>query len=608
MRHQEIVILDFGSQYTHLIARRIRELSVFSRILPPDTPADTLTGVLGVILSGGPQSVVEGKIAFDRRIFSLGVPVLGVCYGHQLMAHELGGEVQPGTTREYGLAVLQSKGSALFTDVSPQSQVWMSHGDSVARLPEGFTVTGTTDDCPVAAMADERRKLYGVQFHPEVVHTAEGMTILKNFVLAICAARQDWTSEAVLRDIEKGIIDHVGNRNVFLLVSGGVDSTVCFALLEKVLGKGRVIGLHIDSGLMRYRESAQVREALDRAGFTNLHVIDARETFLSALSGITDPEEKRRIIGETFLGVQESAIRKMKLDPDSWLLGQGTIYPDTIETGRTQHADVIKTHHNRIPEIQRLVAEGKVVEPLKDLYKDEVRKMGEQIGLPHELVWRHPFPGPGLGIRILCARSNEEGLGILEKESQEARIALVPLLQERGINNVQIGVLPLRSVGVQGDQRSYRHPLVIMETDNIQAVGSAAPSITNTFHLVNRVILLVGGEDSMMSKAHIHAATVDVQRVSLVQKIDRDINALIVGAGLENEIWQFPIVLVPFGVGKCSSIVLRPVASQEAMTANFFTLPDAVLTKIVDACLSYPEVSFIFYDVTNKPPGTIEWE
>ncbi len=603
--HQEIAILDFGSQYTHLIARRIRELSVLSRIYPADTPAKQLRSAVGIVLSGGPQSVLEEKIAFDKKIFTLGLPVLGLCYGHQLMAHALGGTVRPGATREYGTAKLRIYPSRIFSHVDDRRDVWMSHGDSVTQVGAGFTVVGETDHCPVAAMADEKRRLYGFQFHPEVTHSEQGMTMLRNFVIGICNARQDWTGEAVVREIEDQIRRQVGGKNVFLLVSGGVDSTVCFALLERVLGKDRVLGLHVDSGLMRYQESAKVQKMLFKSGFGNLNVVDERITFLHILKGVADPEEKRKRIGSTFLEVKERAMRKFNLDPNSWLLGQGTIYPDTIETGRTQHADVIKTHHNRVPELQELVERGEVVEPLKDLYKDEVREMGERLGIPRDLVWRHPFPGPGLGIRILCS-PKKDGVNVSPEDRKEVRAVFSSLTAEAGLDEARVDLLPVRSVGVQGDQRSYRHPAVVYGTRNIDGVGRLSPMLTNKLSSINRVVLLVGGDSKDLQRASLHEAYVNEKRVKRLQKIDDAVSRIIDKAGLA-DIWQFPVVLLPYGVGDGESIVLRPVASREAMTVRYYRLPDKVLRDIVKVCMA-KDISFVFYDLTNKPPGTIEWE
>lgn len=603
--HAVIGILDFGSQYTHLIARRIRDLGVFSIILSPDTPASALSGVQGIILSGGPQSVVDNAIKFDSNIFSIPVPILGLCYGHQLMGHALGGKVIPSTTREYGVAQLSHTDSPIFSGIPVRTTVWMSHGDSVKTVPECFVVIGSTDECGIAAMADHAHHRYGFQFHPEVAHTLHGIQMLKNFLFSICHVMPSWNDNEILQKTEADIRSTVGGRNVFLLVSGGVDSTVCFALLERVLGPDRVYGLHIDSGLMRYQESHRVQEMLEKQGFHNLHVVNARDKFFAVLEGVTEPEEKRTRIGETFLAVQRETLHSLHLDPEHWMLGQGTIYPDTIETGRTAHAQVIKTHHNRIPELQRLAEEGKIIEPLKDMYKDEVRRIGERIGLPKELVWRHPFPGPGLGIRVLCT---EKVLNIAETDRKMVRDVFGELAHEAGIADAAIDILPVQSVGVQGDQRSYRHPAVIFDTGAIHEAGGLAPVLVNRCSAINRVVVLVGGDAGDFSKADVHPAHMTDERIELLQKIDEDVNAIIHAHGLDAAIWQFPVVLIPYGVEGKESVVLRPVVSEEAMTVQYYELSKPVLTEIVEACMKYPKISFVFYDVTNKPPGTIEWE
>ena len=375
--HQQIAILDFGSQYTHLISRRIRDFNVYSRIYPTNVPASTLKkqNLIGLILSGGPNSVYDQTAPkFDPRIFDLGLPTLGLCYGHQLMAQHFGGEVRPGKVREYGVASLKLKIDNLFYDLHDNLVVWMSHGDSVAKLPTGFEVIGSTADCPVAAMANRQKRLYGLQFHPEVHHTRDDNRILYNFAINICGAKGDWQIDDLLAEILNDIKLEAKGKKIFMLVSGGVDSSVAFALLEKALDRENVLGLHIDSGLMRQNESSQVKNDLEKAGFDNLNIASAEDTFLDRLAGIADPEEKRRIIGETYLDVAESWFEKnVHVWNDAWLLGQGTIYPDTIESGGTREADKIKTHHNRIPRIQKMIREGRVIEPLKNFYKDEVR-------------------------------------------------------------------------------------------------------------------------------------------------------------------------------------------------------------------------------------------
>lgn len=607
-----IVILDFGGQYAHLIGNRVRRLGAFSEIHDPETPASQLQNAAGIILSGGPQSVYDPKSPkADPKIFDLGIPILGICYGHQWMAQVLGGEVQEGTMKEYGYSEIHSTEDkdGLFRGLKTDFTVWMNHGDKVTRLPKGFVTTATSDVCEIAAMADHTRQFFSVQFHPEVTHTEHGMEILQNFIDFCMPAR--WELENVLGHLEEEIRKAVGERNVFILVSGGVDSTVAFTLLNKILGVERVYGLLIDHGLMRKGEIHEIADSFAEHGFTNLHIEDASAIFLERLKNVTDPEEKRETIGNTFIEVQSEVAKRLKLDGPNWMLGQGTIYPDTIETGGTKHADQIKTHHNRVDAIQTMIKEGKVLEPLKELYKDEVRALGEQLGLPHHLVWRHPFPGPGLGVRIICAEIP----------------SLLPKKEEEGISVASrifvFKVLPIRSVGVQGDNRTYRHPLAIFlqkPFSDLRSIHGLATAIPNTHKQINRVLICVSHQkvpEFTFTKTLITRDLADTLREAdhIVQREMRE-------EGLEDKIWQFPVVLIPIGIaeeggrlaGRSSkrsegrSIVLRPVESQEAMTANAFHLSEKFLIRVTKKLLELEGIDMVFYDVTNKPPATIEWE
>ena len=474
MKH--IAILDFGSQYTHLIARRVRELEVLAKIYPAETPAKKLPkDIIGIILSGGPQSVYDkNSPQIDADIFNLNLPVLGLCYGHQLMAKTLGGEVKLGKIHEYGRAQLsKSNKSPIFEKISSKTTVWMSHGDRVSKLPEGFILTGSTNDCSIAAMADIKRNFFGLQFHPEVHHSEQGLKILNNFVLNICGATKNWKIENIINDLIKKIKKQVKNKKVFLLVSGGVDSSVAFALLSKAIGKNSVYGLYVDTGFMRLNESKEIKKFMFKAGFDNLNIHNASETFYKKLSGVCEPETKRKIIGQTFIDVKDEVADKLKLNPNKWLLAQGTIYPDTIETGGTKHADTIKTHHNRVEAIQKLINQGKVIEPISDFYKDEVREIGTLLGLKDNMVNRHPFPGPGLAIRILCHKSSSS-LRHPELDSGSA-----PVSKKQILNQVQHDVLPIKSVGVQGDNRTYAHPLVITSKKNWKELDKITSKTTN---------------------------------------------------------------------------------------------------------------------------------
>ena len=603
-----IAILDFGSQYTHLIARRIRDLNVLSKIYPTDiSPAELPNDVIGIILSGGPQSVYDPHgPTIDIGLLNLGKPTLGLCYGHQLLAHLLGGEVKAGDTREYGQAEFNiAQASPLLQNIKNISTVWMSHGDTVTKLAPGFNTIGSTNDCFNAAVANEDKRIYGLQFHPEVHHTAAGKTILSNFVFNICGAKANWKIDDLLADLILTIQNQVKNKKVFLLVSGGVDSSVCFALLERALGKEKVYGLHIDTGFMRKNESQIVIKALAQAGYSNLHNYDASADFFKRLENITEPEAKRKIIGQTFLDIKDKVAADLGLAGEEWLLGQGTIYPDTIESGGTKHADKIKTHHNRVDAITELIAQGRVIEPLADFYKDEVRALGCLLGLPNELVDRHPFPGPGLAIRALCHCEPSEAI-----PDYNHGIATVAITLPR--NDIKYFILPIRSVGVQGDNRTYAHPLAIWGETDWEKLDALSSQITNTNKSINRVLLLLNPDaftrHPERSETESKDLTLTKERVELLREIDTIVNEKILAAKLYNAIWQFPVVLIPFGEGKKESIVLRPIISEEAMTAHFACLPKTVLDTIVKRILDTQAISYVFYDITNKPPGTIEWE
>ncbi len=408
--HPQIAVLDTGGQYTHLIARKVRELGVYAEVLPSETPASELRDRRGLIISGGPASVYEnGSPTVDPAALIAGPAVLGICYGQQLMAHLLGGKVRKGDKGEYGQATFDlQKDSILFRNASGAQQIWMSHRDTVETPPAGFEVLGTTETCAIAAVADEARRLYGVQFHPEVVHTLNGRQILTNFLFDICGCKPDWDPRHRVPLVEQRIREVVGDRNVFFFVSGGVDSTVAFTLCLKALGTERVSGFYVDTGLMREGETAFVRNLFRTLGSESFMVEEAGDQFLGALEGVIDPEEKRHIIGEQFVAVQDRILRTGHFLEGAWILGQGTIYPDTIESGGTAKADLIKTHHNRVAGIQKLMEEGRIVEPLTYFYKDEVREIGRELGLPSEFLDRHPFPGPGLAIRCLCSERGSQ--------------------------------------------------------------------------------------------------------------------------------------------------------------------------------------------------------
>jgi GMP synthase (glutamine-hydrolysing) len=594
---EKIGVVDFGGQYTHLIARRIRQLGVYSEVLLPHSEAEQLRGFSGLIFSGGPSSVYDPDAPIcSRSMIDSGLPMLGLCYGHQLISHMLGGEVKKGEVQEFGRADLHPDGShPLFAGVSPSSTVWMSHGDEVVKLPPGFRRIGSTDDCELAAVADDSRRIYGVQFHPEVTHSVQGMEIFKNF-LALCGCKFEWKISDYIASLEMKLKKQCEGRKVFLLVSGGVDSTVAFALLNRALGPERVLGLHIDNGLMRKNESKDVIEFMNREGFRNLKVRDATPDFLKALEGVHAPEKKRKAIGDTFLTVKDDALAHLELDPEEWLLAQGTIYPDTIESGGTKHASVIKTHHNRVGAILELLEKGLVVEPLADLYKDEVRELGLLLGIPPKLIWRHPFPGPGLGVRLLC--STESGRNVEASVTAKVRTQL-------SAESLEGEVLPVESVGVQGDSRTYAHPCLLRGPRDWDRCDRISTALTNRVREVNRVVLEIG---ALPGGAYVSVtAECTKPRLDFLREADDICTNFLVDEDLYASTWQMPVVLLPLEKAGKPVIVIRPVVSSEAMTARFATLPFPLMDRLWDK-LKAIGVGALLYDVTHKPPGTIEWE
>ena len=596
-----IVVLDFGGQYAHLIANRIRRLRVHAEIRSPETAVADLQDADGLILSGGPASVYDPEApAYNPEILAMGKPMLGLCYGHQLLCHRLGGQVEMGATHEFGAAYLHvHKAEGVLAGLDGRERVWMSHRDHVAALPPGFAVLGATEDCPVAAMGDAERKIYGLQFHPEVTHTVRGMDILDNFA-ALCGAERNWTMERYTEETIERIREQAQGRNVFLFVSGGVDSSVAFLLLNRALGAERVLGLHIDNGFMREGETAMVERLMKGAGLHNLEVVDASAEFLAATEGIADPEEKRRRIGEEFIRVRDRALAALALDPDEWLLGQGTLYTDTIESGGTENAAVIKTHHNRVGVIDQLLAEGKVVEPLDQLYKDEARTLGETLGLPHHLVWRHPFPGPGLAVRALCSEGPDAETKVRGAELVEAQKVAATF-------GLALDVLPLRSVGVQGDSRTYAHPAMVSGQREWKTLEALSTELTNNFPSINRVIYLLG--PTPRPQQNIKAGYLTRDRLDLLRRADAISMEALERHGLMEEVTQMPTVLLPLSSdGVQESVVLRPIATSDFMTARFCPLPQAFLDDVCERLLTLGGIEAVFYDITHKPPGTVEWE
>ncbi len=509
-----ILIVDYGSQYTQLIARRIREQHVFCRIATPQALTLQLVQELrpqGLILSGGPASVYQpGAPLPPAEIFEAGVPVLGICYGMQAMAHRLGGRVQRADKREYGRAPLRViKAEGLFDAVKTESVSWMSHGDSVIEPPKGFVVSATSDNTTAAAIADPRRRLYGLQFHPEVAHTEEGRAILRNFLFQVCRCRGAWSMASFIEEAVAQIRKQVGEARVVLGLSGGVDSSVAAALLHRAIG-AQLTCIFVDNGLLRQGERAQIEETFGRHVHLDLRLVDAADRFLRRLAGVIDPEQKRKIIGEEFVRVFEAEARAF---PGVRYLAQGTLYPDVIESVSAWGGPsaTIKTHHNvgGLPKDMGLA----LVEPLRDLFKDEVRELGRLLGLPEDILLRHPFPGPGLAVRIL-GEVTAERLRIV----READARVTEEIQRAGLYaslwQAFAVLLPVKTVGVMGDERTYEHVIAV-----------------------------------------------------------------------------------------------RAVTSQDAMTADWAKLPAPVLERIANRIINEVKgVNRVVYDISSKPPATIEWE
>jgi GMP synthase (glutamine-hydrolysing) len=518
--HDLVLVVDFGAQYAQLIARRVREARVYSEVVPHSMPLEEMLArnPKAIILSGGPSSVYEpGAPQLTSDIFESGVSVFGMCYGFQAMAQTLGGEVRRTGRSEYGRTpVTVSDAGTLLEAVPGEHRVWMSHGDSVVAAPPGFRVLASTDGSPVAAFEDVDRGLAGVQWHPEVLHSEHGQVVLEHFLHEIAGCRPTWTMVNIVEEQVERIKEQVGDRRAICGLSGGVDSAVAAALVQRAIG-AQLTCVFVDHGLLRKGEAVQVERDFVAATGVSLHVVDARERFLSALAGVSDPEEKRKIIGREFIRVFEQA--ELEIVGEAAASGekveflvQGTLYPDVVESGGGTGTANIKSHHNvgGLPEDLQF----QLVEPLRALFKDEVRLVGEQLGLPAEIVWRHPFPGPGLGIRIV-GEVTEERLAILREADAIAREELTKAGLDRDIWQFPVVLLgDVRSVGVQGDGRTYGHP-----------------------------------------------------------------------------------------------VVLRPVTSEDAMTADWARLPydvvEAISTRITN---EVREVNRVTLDVTSKPPGTIEWE
>ena len=513
MTQDKILILDFGSQVTQLIARRVREAHVYSELHPYDMPIADIKAFApkGIILSGGPNSVYDSDYQADPAILDLGVPILGICYGMQWMAHTLGGTVSPGDQREFGYARVETEDSALtgeiYDDAPKQLDVWMSHGDKVTGLPEGFRRVGHTPSCPIAIMEHADKHLYGVQFHPEVTHTKQGSALIQRFVLDIAAAKPSWTMPNYIDEAVAKIRQQVGSDEVILGLSGGVDSSVAAALIHRAIGD-QLTCVFVDHGLLRYKEAEMVMDMFARNLGVNVIHVDASGEFMRKLAGVTDPEQKRKIIGAEFVEVFQQEAGKRQ---NARWLAQGTIYPDVIESAgaKTNKAHAIKSHHNvgGLPETLNL----SLLEPLRDLFKDEVRELGVALGLPREMVYRHPFPGPGLGVRIL-GEVKREYADLLRRADHIFIEELRNTVDAEGVswydNTSQAFAvfLPVKSVGVMGDGRTYEYVVAlraVVTSDFMTAhwaelpyslLGRVSNRIINEVRGINRVVYDVSGK------------------------------------------------------------------------------------------------------------------
>lgn len=613
MNHDVIAVIDFGGQYAHLIATKVRRAArVLAEIRQPEDPCEAFAGCKGIILSGSPALASFGEDSdWNKGILDLDVPILGFCFGHQEIAKHYGGTVIHGR-QEWGRAELHVlEPHALFKGLGQVETVWMSHFDSVTAVGDGFRELGwsklgaNAEPHRFAAIADDARRRYGFQYHPEVDDTVHGDDMIANFVLEICGCRPTWTMDRYVDEQVERIRAQVGDRSVFLLASGGVDSTVAARLFVEALGPERLELLHVDNGLMRKDESRLVLEMFRAMGLgDHLHFIDATDTFLAALAGKIEPEAKRRAIGDTFITVFETEARRLGIT--GHLLGQGTIYPDTIETGGTKRADTIKTHHNRVPIIEEMIKAGKVVEPLADLYKVEVRELGEKLGIPHDMIWRHPFPGPGLGVRLLCSDGAPADADTLAK--------IAPAVADKAARyGLQAMPLPIRSVGVKADLRTYEHPVLMhgrFANNDVDwdTLNEAAGTIFKTVGGLNRALLLLG--DGLPKQCRPLAAQMTRERLDLLRECDDLMMSALRRHDLYDKVWQCPTVLVPLEVdGRGRELcIVRPILSERAMTATAARLPRKLLDEVRARIIALEGISAVAYDLTSKPPGTIEWE
>jgi len=599
---QKLVVLDAGGQYCHLIARRLRHFGIYSDVKPCSTPSAELVGYKGIIISGGPSSVYDDNSPkIDPELLALETPVLGICYGHQLLAGLVGATVKRGDLAEYGLSTLSVVTEDSIFRNSPSSlTVWMSHRDLVTSLPKGFDLLAKTDSCPVAAMGNSERKLYGVQFHPEVVHTQYGNEILRAFCVDVCKCVPSvWRPAQQIDALVDQIRSAAKGKKVFFFISGGVDSTVAFVLCLRALGPERVEGVFVDNGFMREVDIADIT-FLKEAEHATIHIEDAREEFIGLLGSMDSPEKKRKLIGEHFLVVHERILaQRFRGHESELLLGQGTIYPDTIESGGTQHSSTIKTHHNRVGTILKMLQEGRVIEPLAQFYKDEVRDIGGALSVSERILKKQPFPGPGLAIRCICSSTSGH---------PTTNSVLSEMAGSAGFTGC---ILPLKSVGVKGDERSYQSVAVLAGDGKFNELGSISTRVTNQVVDVTRVLYLLAESKFQISEWEVAESFVNAARLDKLRSADSHVRSYMLKCHPEimDTIWQFPVILLPL-VNKRTdqeSVVLRPVNSVDGMTASFTEISRTVLHELAASIREELQLH-VFYDITNKPPATIEWE
>lgn len=619
MSQEKILVLDFGGQYTQLIAKKVRQCNVFSKIVPHnhDIGRIKFENPSGLILSGGPASVYEeGAPQIDKKIFELGIPILGICYGMQLTNYTLGGGIlhSSDVIKEYGETLVSvDNNHSLFSGLDKNITAWMSHGDSVdqSNLTDGFKIIGETKN-HVASIANDEKKIYGVQFHPEVTHTPKGKDIVSNFVHNICGCGNEWNMGNYIEQCKIYIQKTVGKNDVINFVSGGVDSSFVAAVLSKTENIGKVHNIYIGA-LMRKNENEEVVESLKKAGVKNLIFKECEDRFIKAVDGMSDPEEKRKAIGNLFGEIQQEMCEKLDLDPDKTFLAQGTLYTDLIESGKGvgKKASNIKSHHNvGCKFIEDMREKGLIVEPNRLIFKDEVRGAAKEIGLPPEIYGRQPYPGPGLGIRIVdgdCAWLQGDYKGISQRVSDIAK--------REGLDGYSI---PIKTVGVQGDGRTYSFLSVLRGVRDWQKIRSAAKKIPTEVRETNRIIYNIGQEKTNDLTNHLLIpCKVNRETVDQIKNIDYEGRQIIAKHGFDDLSNISQTIFVLFGADMYNrgkrSVALRAVKTDDFMTVKPVEIGNKTLSwdcldEINKTLLKKYDVGSFFYDVTDKPPSTVCWE